>query len=100
MKEILKISLVTLMSVFVFSCTNKEKTVIEINKVEDHMEEITGLKDVKVDNKFDPICEMTTAEHLSDTLHYHGKVIGFCSKGCKETFMENPEKYIFKMGDK
>jgi YHS domain-containing protein len=100
MNTFFRISMVAAMSALVFSCTQKKETVIEINKVEDHMVESTELADVKVDNKFDPICEMTTADHLSDTIHYKGKIIGFCSKGCKETFGENPEKYVFNMGDK
>lgn len=51
---------------------------------------------VKVDNEIDPICEMTTADHLNDTLHYKEKIYGFCSSHCKKEFKKNPEKYAIK----
>jgi YHS domain-containing protein len=85
------------MFLMIFSCAEKENAVIEINKVEDHVTETSETLKVKVDNELDPICDMVTAEYLSDTLHYKGQVIGFCSKGCKETFAENPGKYFSKI---
>lgn len=88
--------LVGVFSLILVSCDNKKEETIEINKVEEHQMESSQNLNVQVDNKIDPICEMVTAEYLSDTLHYNGKVIGFCSKGCKEMFAENPGKYELK----
>jgi YHS domain-containing protein len=47
-----------------------------------------------LDNKKDPSCGMPVTAGVSDTAHYHGKVIGFCSKECKDEFLKSPDKYI------
>ena len=44
-----------------------------------------------VDNKKDPGCGMPVTAGISDTAHYKDKVLGFCSKECKEEFLKNPE---------
>jgi YHS domain-containing protein len=45
-----------------------------------------------VDNKKDPSCGMPVTAGVSDTLHYNGKVIGFCSTECKDSFMKDSAK--------
>lgn len=47
-----------------------------------------------VDNKKDPSCGMPVTAGISDTAHYKDKVLGFCSKECKESFQKNPEAMI------
>lgn len=44
----------------------------------------------------DPVCGMKVKEGNSDTLHYGGKVYGFCSGHCKSTFQKDPQKYLAK----
>ncbi len=41
----------------------------------------------------DLVCDMTVEENTPDTVHYHGKVYGFCSAYCKEKFQENPTRW-------
>lgn len=41
----------------------------------------------------DLVCEMKVDKTVEDTVHYNGKIYGFCNPGCKETFQENPTKY-------
>jgi len=43
-----------------------------------------------VDNKKDPSCGMPVKAGISDTAHYKDKVLGFCSKECKDAFLKNP----------
>ena len=43
-----------------------------------------------VDNKKDPSCGMPVTAGIGDTVHYQGRVIGFCSKECKDDFMKDP----------
>jgi YHS domain-containing protein len=43
-----------------------------------------------VDNLKDPSCGMPLMATVEDTLHYAGKVYGFCSKECLEEFKKNP----------
>ena len=43
-----------------------------------------------VDNKKDPSCGMTVTAGIADTVHYNGKVYGFCSKECKDAFLKDP----------
>ncbi len=47
-----------------------------------------------VDNKKDPSCGMPVTAGISDTAHYKDKVLGFCSKECKDAFQKNPEALI------
>ena len=47
-----------------------------------------------VDNRKDPSCGMPVTAGISDTAHYKNKVLGFCSKECKEDFLKNPEVFI------
>jgi YHS domain-containing protein len=43
----------------------------------------------------DPICKMMVNEKLPKfTSEYNGKVYYFCAAGCKNSFEENPEKFI------
>jgi YHS domain-containing protein len=44
-----------------------------------------------VDNKKDPNCGMPVTAGIEDTVHYKGKVYGFCSDECKQAFLKNPE---------
>ena len=44
----------------------------------------------------DPICGMKADDAKSDTVHYKGTVYAFCSKGCKEEFVKNPESHLPK----
>ncbi|MBC7775806.1 MAG: YHS domain-containing protein [Phycisphaerae bacterium] len=33
---------------------------------------------------------------VEDTVHYGGKIYGFCGLSCKEDFQANPAKYVGK----
>ena len=45
-----------------------------------------------VDNKKDPNCGMPVTAGIEDTVHYNGKVYGFCSAECKQAFLKNPSE--------
>lgn len=47
-----------------------------------------------VDNQKDPSCGMPVSAGIGDTAHYKDKVLGFCSKECKEAFEKNPDAMI------
>jgi len=79
----------------IVSCNEKKE--MEIHKADEELIHSADSLDVKVDNKFDPVCGMQTEGHVSDTIHYEGKVFGFCSTGCKETFAKGPEQYLDKL---
>jgi len=49
---------------------------------------------VQFANETDFICGMKVSPEYEDTCHYQGKVYAFCSASCKETFQEEPEKYV------
>lgn len=58
--------------------------------------------DKKIENKstrllkedsIGPICRMKVAKGTSITTIHKGKQYGFCSEGCKELFLNNPDKY-------
>ena len=43
-----------------------------------------------VDNRKDPSCGMPVSAGISDTVHFNGKVFGFCSDECKQAFLKDP----------
>lgn len=45
----------------------------------------------------DPVCGMTVKKaSAAATSEYNGKIYYFCSPGCKESFLKDPEKYVQK----
>ena len=44
-----------------------------------------------VDNKKDPNCGMPVTAGIADTVHYNGKIYGFCSDECRDAFLKNPD---------
>ena len=98
MKKI--VLLAAMIFIAVVSCKNENQNQnLEVKVADEHNHSATKKLDVKVDNRLDPICEMETTGHLSDTIHYNGKIYGFCSSGCKEEFAKNPEQYLSKLGN-
>ncbi len=57
--------------------------------------------DVSVDmlaTNMDPNCGMKlTTESIKDTAVYEGKLYGFCSSGCKESFQKDPQAKLSAM---
>jgi len=41
----------------------------------------------------DLVCEMKVDQTVEDTVHYNGKIYGFCNPNCKAEFQSNPTKY-------
>lgn len=80
-----KIILLTALTVFAVSCESKHET---------KPDNAGGLTDVKAVNDKDPVCGMSTAVHMKDTLSYEGRLYGFCSSNCKDEFKKDPKKYV------
>ncbi|MBS1598363.1 MAG: YHS domain-containing protein [Bacteroidetes bacterium] len=53
----------------------------------------TSLDSLVFDNKKDLVCDMPLSTGVGDTLHYKGKLYGFCSKECKKEFLRKPAEY-------
>lgn len=80
----------------VLSCNKKEEVVVE-EKATTVLEPSNPLNQLKYDNKVDFYCKMDIVKFgVSDTLHYKGKLYGFCAKMCKDEFLKNPEMYLAK----
>jgi len=47
-----------------------------------------------VDNKKDPNCGMPVTAGIADTVHFKGKVYGFCSDECRDAFLKNPDALV------
>lgn len=52
------------------------------------------LKKLAFDSKTDLVCGMPVRAGVEDTLHYKGKLYGFCAKECKEEFLKDPQQYL------
>lgn len=78
-----------MISVSVLSCAQETPKVKHVK-----MKPKTDLKNVKVINANDPVCQMKTADFLKDTVIYKNRIYGFCSDHCKAEFKKNPLKYV------
>ncbi|ANI88563.1 hypothetical protein A9P82_04190 [Arachidicoccus ginsenosidimutans] len=98
MKKLVSIVAISASLVIAASCNNSSSTKIE--DVAATKKAMPAKKDSAkytlsmVDNKKDFVCRMPLTAGIGDTVHYKGKVYGFCSKGCKESFLEDPESYL------
>jgi YHS domain-containing protein len=77
------------------SCSNRQAK----KNMESNVAAVSNIDSVKftpamVDNKRDPSCGMPVAAGIEDTVHYKNKVLGFCSKECKDEFLKDPDKNI------
>jgi len=83
---------------FVAACNNNQHTTITEKKDTASVKTAVAAEPhytaEMVDNKKDPSCGMPVKAGIEDTLHYKGKILGFCSKECKDAFLKNPEQGI------
>jgi YHS domain-containing protein len=84
-----------IIAVLIISCSNEQSK----KNPEPDVALVTNADTIKinaamVDNKRDPSCGMPVSAGIGDTAHYKGKVLGFCSKECKDEFLKDPEKNI------
>lgn len=85
----MKIVATVMLFASILSCAQETPKVKHVAKAKPQAD----LKKVKVVNAIDPICQMKTADAVSDTAIYKKKVYGFCSGFCKKEFKKNPAKY-------
>ena len=74
----------------VLACNQKPKTeptAVQLQKSDSVRKKFTA---AMVDNKKDPSCGMPLTAGIEDTIHFNGKVYGFCSDECKQIFLKNP----------
>lgn len=90
----LRLCLILGTGLWLSSCKNENaNTNIEVHTVDENMKMPQTLN-VAVANNIDPICGMEIPKYLKDTLHFQNDIFGFCSKSCKESFAEDPSKYL------
>lgn len=93
--SLLSLSLFLSFAIGATSCNNQVKENKQPTAVAPAMHEDTSkYTATMVDNKRDPSCGMPVSAGIGDTVHYKNKVLGFCSKECKDEFMKDPEKNI------
>lgn len=79
----------------IISCSNQHSDKEAAAKTEiAPKEDSSKFTPAMVDNKRDPSCGMPISAGIDDTVHYKNKVLGFCSKECKDEFLKDPEKNI------
>jgi len=87
------IIIVLLGSLLIASCDTVTST--KTVTVEDKSVDSTKTYNIAlVNNTKDPGCGMPVTAGISDTAHYDGKVLGFCSTECKASFKKDPAALI------
>lgn len=93
MKKIKLATLVCLLIAFSVACKNNsaENTAEKKDSTTMAMPKSDSVKYTvaMIDNAKDPSCGMPVGAGIEDTVHYNNKVIGFCSKECKDDFMKD-----------
>lgn len=98
MKHFKTALLLSLASLFFIACKNNNKEQLPDQK--DSLTKASPKTDsvkytvAMVDNAKDPTCGMPISAGIEDTTHYNNKVLGFCSKECKDEFLKNAAKNI------
>ena len=78
-------------AIFLPSCNEKPQTVVSPAIIKQNDSSEKKFTVAMVDNKKDPNCGMPVTAGIEDTVHYNGKVYGFCSEQCKAAFLKNPK---------
>ena len=95
MKNISVLIICSAITLFIASCGNQEAAKnLDTNVAAVANADTAKFTPAMVDNKRDPSCGMPVSAGIEDTVHYGGKVIGFCSKECKDDFLKDPKKGI------
>ena len=92
MKKVILFTSILFAAVFVISCNQQPKETKESQVVPVAQADSSKFTAAMVDNKRDPSCGMPVSAGIEDTVHYKNKVLGFCSKECKDDFLKDPEK--------
>ena len=93
MKKILLISL------FFTACShhsNNENAVEKAKAKVEATKPANKFPGVEFATKKDLSCGMPLSAGVEDTAHYEGKIYGFCSEECKDSFLTDPQKYLTK----
>jgi YHS domain-containing protein len=77
-------------TLLVIACNQKPQTAISPAVMQQPDSSEKKFTVAMVDNKKDPNCGMPVTAGIEDTVHYNGKVYGFCSDQCKQAFLKNP----------
>jgi YHS domain-containing protein len=83
-------STLIILSAMILSCTQKPATAATTTQPVTTDTLKPRFTKAMVDNKKDPSCGMPLTADIEDTVHYMGKVYGFCSDECKQAFLKNP----------
>jgi len=97
MKSLKIAAFILFASTLIIACANSDKKENAVEKKDSSAIMNPKVDSVKftvamVDNAKDPSCGMPTGAGIEDTAHLNNKVIGFCSKECKDDFMKNAAK--------
>lgn len=86
---------ILLNALLIISCNNQRSDRNAVaNTAVEPTEDSVKFTATMVDNRRDPSCGMPVSAGIGDTLHYKNKVLGFCSKECRDDFLKDPEKNI------
>ncbi|HSN09487.1 MAG TPA: YHS domain-containing protein [Hanamia sp.] len=90
---------IVLLSLILAACanhSNKEKAVTKAKTEEQMTMPKNKYPGVEFAVNKDLSCGMPLSAGVEDTAHYNGKIYGFCSTECKDSFLLDPQKYLVK----
>ncbi len=91
-----KLLLISLLFTACSHNSNNEKAVTKAKAKEQMTKPVNKYPGVEFAVNKDLSCGMPLSAGVEDTAHYNGKIYGFCSTECKETFLKDPAKYLAK----
>jgi YHS domain-containing protein len=91
-----KFLLISLLFTACSHATNNDKAITKARAEEQMIKPENKYPGIEFASKKDLSCGMPLSAGVEDTAHYGGKIYGFCSTECKDTFLKNPQKYLSK----
>ena len=90
---------ILLISLLLTACshnTNNDKAVTKAREAEQMTIPKNKYPGVEFAVNKDLACGMPLSAGVGDTAHFNGKIYGFCSTECKDSFLMAPQKYLVK----
>ena len=86
--------LIVLAAALVLGCSQEQAETEVPPAVEEAVEEAGEMVEGEVAMLDDPVCGMKVAADTELKVEHDGVTYGFCSEGCRDTFVAGPAAYI------
>jgi YHS domain-containing protein len=92
--HIVVLSLIIIGTFAFIGCSDRGDTQAEQQEARTDMDHMASRSSGSHTQMKDPVCGMTVNTSSQHKAAHEGRTYYFCSSGCREKFVENPQKYL------